>query len=103
MRLPRVLFICALTLPALAGILSCSAHKHAPWAPAPMAPDGPTLAQPGLVRTTPGDDLTNPGAVARGTTKAQVIDTRVFVPQVQLPEEGDVGMRLVKTILPNHV
>jgi len=55
-------------------------------------------------RTGPTIDLTAPGAVARGSVEAQIIDTRLFNPQVQVGDNawGAEAPRAIKGIIPAH-
>ena len=67
---------------------------------------------PGREPTTPPEssgpgsagraDLTEAGAVAYGTTAAEIIDTTTFDPQILAIEYGSERLRPVKEVLPSH-
>ncbi len=89
--LVRTLCLLALGLPA------CSHERDV--RPAALGPGGaPFARRDGLPRTTPPADLSKPGAVAWGSAKAEIIDTRLMHPQINEPlfqgEPADVENHL---------
>ena len=102
-----------LLLVASAGLIGCDSGESARSVDGSLSGTGvPVAALPvgeGLLadpNPLPADreiaDLTEPGAVARGTTEAVVIDSRSFVNQIARIEVGEDGPRRVKLHLPPH-
>ncbi len=101
-QLTILLLCCAiLTLTGCSGSTVLSSAQPTAGVPIAMSPVNgrPSAVTPGPA--LPPDDLTEPGAVAWGHTEPSIIDTRIFSPQIQLPDPSD-KQRAVKEILPAH-
>lgn len=104
-RIPYLLGVSAacsgLVMLAWAASLPPSAQTRAAR-PAMARPDAQLVTSAQERPLMPGDDLTEPGAVAWGSAEAEIIDTTTMLPQIHQQGPWTGPIRRTREVLPEH-